>query len=254
LIFDVPSAGKDKPRANFDRRKFDKLIQGQGQRLTWEQAEKCPCRESAHSDQGKAGCPVCKGLGWAWHDALPVKAIVHKVDLTPDAFKPVGEWAQGGVYLTLQPEQQPGYMDRFTAIDLNMILQDFAVRSSDPTDALRMPIAIREMALAGGTVNVGVRRCRKMLANGDADGSPLVEGVDFAVVAGQIDWTLGDGLGTAPAVGIRYAATYNAHPVWHVSHVPLVRDTWTKRKAPVGRYQPMPVNVFCQMRISMESA
>jgi hypothetical protein len=253
LIFDVPSAGKDKPRANFDRAKFDKLIAGQGQRFTWDQAEKCPCAESEHSDAAKAGCPVCGGVGWTWHDPLEVRAIARKVDRTPEAFDDVGEWAQGGIYLTLRPEQQPGFMDRFTALDLVMVFQDFGVRSSDPLDQLRMPIVRRTLDLAGGETTVGVRRLRLRLPNGD--GGPLrVEGTDFEVSNGGIDWTLGDGLGTAPAVGQGYTATYYASPVYHVMHVPFVRDTWTKKKAPTGRYQPMPVNVFCRLRIARNAS
>jgi hypothetical protein len=44
----------------------------------------------------------------------------------------------------------------------------------------------------------------------------LVQGVDFEVVAGRINWALGDARGTAPALDQLFSVTYNYSPVYQV--------------------------------------
>jgi len=81
-------------------------------------------------------------------------------------------------------------------------------------------------------VTVGVTHVRIQAEDGTA-GETATEGIDFAISDGEIDWSLGDALGTAPPVGRKFTATYYAHPRFiAIEDSYSARDSylWTKTK------------------------
>jgi len=126
---------------------------------------------------------------------------------------------------------------------------------SATVDSLRYPVKPRTVDLGTGpdqTVKVptvlDVLYCRRADANGAIVAGELVSGTDFVVTAeGDIDWTLGDGLATAPAVGEAYALAYYTNPVYVVRSMPFAhRDTRVKTKAPEAE-AALPVLVDCSL-------
>jgi len=245
--------GKGKPAVDFDVDAFRHMVWQNGWRLTWEQAEICPCQESVEPDVGRRGCPVCGASGFLWHTPTEVRAIVTSVTQDEETFHKIGPWMEGRVFLTLQPEHLPGRFDRFTALDSVMIMREIAKRpSSGTTTALKLPIARRTLILDAGTLTIGVLRARAITAAGVGAAAPLVEGVDFDVTdAGLIDWTKGIALGTAPALGARFSVTYTAHPIFEVDDVAYaVRDTRVAAKQANPVHAPMLVKASAKLKMS----
>lgn len=236
-----PVGSKAKLTVDLNITTFRHFIYSKGWRFTWEQAELCPCRESTDSDAGRRGCPVCGGGGFLWHTPTEVRALVTSVGQDEATFDKIGPWSRGRAVLTLYPEHLPGRFDRFTALDSVTLFREIAERpASGVTSALRLPIARRVLELDAGTVTVGVLRARAITATGVAAASPLVEGVDFDVTeGGLIDWTKGISLGTAPAAGARYSATYTAHPIFVIEdEAYAVRDTRIDMKRGAPQHAP----------------
>lgn len=239
------------PRADFKVDEFRRQIYALGWRLTWRQAEACPCKEAEDHDSGRMGCPVCGGRGWAWHSPQEIRAIVTKAQQTVDPYNATAraEWGSGSLNLTLLPEHLPSRFDRFEALDAVFLMREISVRSSEAPSRLRYPVARRALVLSTGPVTVGVLRMRSEAADGTAAVQPLVEGTHFEVTNdGDVDWTLGDALGVAPAVGRRFAATYYAHPVFEaIEDAYSARDTRSEQKAASEYHVPMVVQTRAQL-------
>lgn len=237
--------------ADFQPDVFSQLIYKRGLKLKWEQAELCPCRESATSDAGRRGCPVCDSSGWIWHTPTEVRAVVTSASLDEDTFNRVGPHLDGMVFITVEPEQLPGRFDRYTALESVFIFREIATRTAGATQALKLPIAQRTLkTLKTGPKTIGVLRARAQLSTGVAAANPLVQDVDLDVTpAGLIDWTKGDALGTAPAVGKQFSCAYTASPIWVVQDHPYaVRDTRGSPKEGTRRPEQMPVKALCKLK------
>ena len=246
------------PRVDFDLKHYRKMIASHGQRLTWEMAAECPCFTLA-TVQGRAGqgrerrndCAACSGSGVIYHSSQEIRGIVTGAAANPDRFRLFGEYASGMISVGLLPEHLPALFDRFTMLDSVLAFRETRVREA-VQEAPRYPIVTRSLSLDDGNGNgvatdVDVLYCRTANTDGTV-GAELVRDTDFAVDSqGRIDWTLGDGLGTAPALGDRFAVSYFAHPVYVVrEHPHAYRDTWVGTKLPTGpQHTAMPVNAAC---------
>lgn len=255
---------KINPRVDYRPEEFRKFIYSRGLRLTWEQAAECPCRRLSADATGvsafgydaslpgvtshttaepAADCPRCGGEGILYHSAQEVRALISSSALNPTPTRPVGELALGEVRITTLPEHLPSLYDRFTAIDSAILIREVRVRTADTVEALRYPITTRTLDLVGGATTHDVLFATKADANGlNQESYDLVKGTDFEVSGGQIDWTLGDASGNAPAEGTRYSVSYYAHPRFIVTDHPYVyRDTYVaeKKVAPVHTNLPV---------------
>lgn len=237
-------------RNDFDPNEFRKLVWAKGWRLTWRQCEACPCAESVDSDQGRMGCPACAAKGRIWHSPQEIRGLVTHAQKDDQELERQGSWYQGEIRLTLQPEHLPGIHDRFTALDTVFLFKEITERGATSVDRLIYPVAKREMDLDTGHVVRGVIRCRPQANDGSGSLTLLQENVDFIVNAdGDIDWTLGIGLGSAPAAGRRVAFAYYAHPCFESYDDSFsARDTriYTKRVDPA--YAPMVVQTTCKLK------
>lgn len=236
----------------FDMPGFRKMLYLRGWRVTWEQAGKCPCTESADSDHPRPDCPVCDGDGWDYHSSQEIRALVLNATQAVEPYQVHGEYGRSHVFLTLLPEHLPSIQDRYTALDSIFLMKDYGERSALATDRMRYRISPRTMQLSTGTVVIGVTHCRKQDADGVAEEALLVEGTDFTVDGnGTIDWSLGDGLGTAPPLGRRYSCTYYAHPRFVAMEDQFsARDTlhWAKDPDP-PQHLALPVKVLCRVEL-----
>lgn len=240
------------PRADFQPAEFVKQVYALGWRLTWQQAEECPCKEGEEHDSGRMGCPVCDGKGWAWHSAQEIRAIVTKAQQVIDPFDSTArsEWARGSINLTLLPEHLPGRLDRFEALDTVFLMREISRREGAGVSQLRYRIARRTLSLLTGNATLGVLRCRAEASSGVASTTVLVEGTHFDVTEqGDIDWTKGDALGLAPAVGKRFFVSYYAHPVFEaIEDGYSARDTRIAAKAATECHVPMLVQVSAKLK------
>lgn len=251
---------KDGPRAEFQPEEFRRTIKTKGLNVVWQQNAECPCVQAStaygigttalltaavsNMEDPLADCPVCNGDGYILHSPTPIKALVTTFDAV-NQFQYFGEYVSSTMRGTFLPENLVSLGDRVTLTDCTMLFRETRPREASAIQSLRYPAVNRVLDLASGEFTVGVTYCHKADAAGVAiPGGVLYQDEDFVVDAnGDIDWTLGIGLGTAPADGDRFSMSYFVAPVYVVEDLPFsVRDTPVKFKKPAEEHARMPVN------------
>jgi hypothetical protein len=255
---------KVRPRVDFDPERFRKHIFAKGVDLTWAQCAECPCARSAsdftldlsyssastETGEARPDCPLCDGRGYFWHSEQTIRAIVTSGSSKTDSFAVYGEYARGMVSITTLPEHLPAFGDRFEIVDSVIVFRETQTRTANAVEALRYPIQSRTLDLATGETVVRVLRLQFADANGlSAEANSLTEGEDFVVTEdGEIDFSLGDASGTAPAEGLRYSVSYYARPRYYVaSHPHTHRDSTRRRKSTTEAPITLPIQVECSL-------
>ena len=262
--FPARAPSKLRPRLDFDGEKFRKLIFTKGVDLSWEQCAECPCaRDSsdfslslgyASSDQvtgeARPDCALCDGTGYFWHSAQEIRAIVTASSSTTEAFAVYGEYARGMVQISTLPEHLPAYGDRFTVLHSVRVYRETRVRTANAVEGLRYPIQARTLDLSTGLTEARVLRLQKANADGtSSEADALSEGTDFAVTNnGELDFSLGEALGSAPSQGTRYSVSYFARPRYYVADHPHVhRDSVKQHKQATETPLLLPIQVHCSL-------
>jgi hypothetical protein len=230
---------------DFDYVEFRKAILDQGGPIRWDHGVPCPCRNelsvgySASSareidtQEPNTNCPVCEGTGVMLVNSQEIVGMLWQYGENNRFSQYFGRLAPGEAHLTLLPEHIPDMDDRFTMLDRTIVVSD-TFRRKGPRAKLRFPVSKKILEL-GSEMDPAVLEPREVgviglwVANQDGTYNsrpPLVENVDFKVVDGEIDWSPGDTLGTAPAEGTPFSIRYYANPVYKVLALARVcRDT-----------------------------
>jgi hypothetical protein len=247
-------------RVDFRPLEFRRLVLTKGMPMQWEQATRCPCErviDDGATAQGtgefQTDCPDCYGRGVVYHSPLVIRALYEDANTNPKRFSVYGETATGMAGVTLLPEHSAGFLDRFTLIENTMRYEETRIRRA-VVERMRWPVATRNVAVGGGpddtlrqVIQVNGIYSRKADMGGNILPPVLESGTDYEITAdGQIDWSLGDTLGTSPAIGARYSLSYFGHPTYIVQNFPFtIRDTWIKQKNPNEIYRIMPQRTMC---------
>ena len=248
---------KVSPEIDFDDKSFPNLIVSRGIEATWDVAMRCPCGEGTDSAP-LPGCPVCDGRGWFFPLAQDVILIAQGMSRDYSGkFESYNPMEVGELSISTRGEWVPAWYDRITLTAARMTKSAIMRRRSDPNqgehvERLLYPISAMEYANDGGTTtSVDVIYLRPATA-ASIPGPPMVKGVDYAItVDGELDFTLGDGLGTAPARGAAFTIAYKMKPVFRVvSHPHSIRRTRTRKKQPAGA--PKPHRLPCQFLARLE--
>lgn len=262
-LFESRRPNKVRPRVDFDMEGYRKLVFAKGIDLEWEQCAECPCSRSSSdftlnliesttqtTGEARPDCPLCDGIGYFWHSAQQIRAIVTGGSSSTDKYAVYGEYARGMVSVSTLPEHLPAYGDRFTVLNSVMVFRETRTRTAQAIESLRYPIQARTLDLANGAQTVRVLRLQYADAQGlSALSNSLTEGVDFAITAqGTIDFTLGDNLGTTPNAGQRYSVAYFARPRYYVADHPHThRDSVYIRKSTTESALALPIQVHCSL-------
>jgi len=247
-------------RVDFKPEKFRRLIFTKGEQVRWEKAIDCPCRtildlENRREATGEPAvdCPECRGYGILYYGSQIIPALVEDNRKNPERFALYGEYAKGSCNMTFLPETTPSFRDRITLIDPVVVLTETRIRKKT-VEQPRYPI-VKVTKRVGTELDPtevalqenAVLHCRRASFAGNVVSTALIEGTDFTVTDdGKIDWSLGDILKTAPAVGDRFSLAYYANPVYIINEFPYsFRDTHLKQKFPTDVYRRMPTQVTC---------
>lgn len=250
------------PRVDMLPNNVRKAILQHGRTVLWEQAAPCPCGSqpialttSAERDtrEHRVDCPGCRGTGVLYHSRQPAIALVLTPEVEPERFAPWGQMARGMVKLTLLPEHLPQFMDRFTMTDAVLLYQERRRRDPDGDAVIRLryPVVQRDIIVGSSadptvpeTRTIGVMYARRTTVAGVLiDEAPLVEGADFELVDGALDFT---GSARAPAPGAYVAVSYHANPVYIVRSVPFgYRTLPYMHKATTPKPGELAVRVDC---------
>lgn len=271
-------------RVDFRAGEFDAAVAQHGNRLLWERSAICPCQNHEQGLSPKVDCPVCDGLGWEFWGDQVVYGIAVGLDFHADTQVAYGMWASGLARITVRAEHAPSLRDRYTNLDTLIRFSERRERRAEENEfeRLRYYIGIRTYKLHGdmdvvpevfrglspleraaelGNAEVrarfvasqiiGEEVTRLRVMNDDrTPGRVLIQGRDFEVVNGLIDWSLGDVAGTAPVLGQAFVATYNFHPRYTITsfeHVARAQTIVFNSGRPEGVLTQLPVEVQAKL-------
>lgn len=249
-------------RVDVDVRGFMEALNDKGYLVTWEQRALCSCVEDTDDHQPLVDCPVCAGRGEYWHTPQDAKCIMTRFEYSEMA-KHIGEFMPGTVLATFAPEQLPGIRDRFTLQNSVLSFGEVLARTAGSVQThgranggTRYPIVSRTLRLdvegTPATRTINVLHLRKNGASGYPT-TELTEGTDFDITSGSLDWTKGDALGTAPAVGVGFTISYFAHPRYMIlDFAHAIRDSFVKFKAATSTFTPLPLNMMARLDFYLE--
>lgn len=229
-------------RVDFRKNVFDDLIETKTARLGWARASLCPCRGyNPQSTQPKPDCELCNSIGFLYFrpagyhvektalgkftdeqeatldraNAVVVRGFIQGMEIDPDLFKVVGNWAGGNARLTMRGLNRPGYFDRIISIDELMVYQELV--KTDGSGALPTRYTVHSINLL-----------RTLAA--------VMTDADITLVEGAVVWKSGK----EPVEGTLVSINYLCHPVWLVqSHIHVFRSSLTaKRVRPEQRETP----------------
>lgn len=230
-----------------------------GRSIRVQKAAACPCQrqltagtpaKTVNTKEPRPDCSLCEGKGYFYYATQDIEALALDAQFNPERFALYGERATGMIRFTFLPEHMPGWLDRITLLDSVAQYNEVITKGSSAIESTRYPIQTRSVVVGTAadntvaeTIQVRTLYVRKANAQGVVTGSELVESTDFVVTSdGKIDWTLGVGLGTAPATGERYSVSYFMHPVYVVKSLPYTqRNNYSTKKSATEFVQEMPV-------------
>lgn len=249
--------GPQKPRVDFEKSDFDRLIREKGYRVMWQAAELCPCRLNNDTDQPDPTCLICDASGYVYTFPDPgepeldeytketppflstateraTQAIVTSMVHDPMIFEKFGEWLNGTAALTTFSFNRVGHRDRFKVIDHTQLYrQAIAVPPSQiipvkraQREALRYPVVKlrRAFAVAAGGVSTDYTETAEIQDNGSL----------------RV---------TAPP-GTRLSISYEMNPIWVVVNYPhLIRGSLIrfKTKKVLGDNEVLPVQTMVRL-------
>lgn len=247
----------------FDKRKFDNLIDGFGYRFAWSRAAVCPCRSvAADQNAPDPNCELCVFMpGYIFfrpegYDPRDVKEVgdlseiqrflidrdespgvvirgtVHGVERQEQGFGETGQWVSGRFHVTTRPENKLGFGDRLVVLDSKMVYSQIAhVHEKRGAVPLRFP------AIKVHFVRSVDRR--------------YLEEADFILdKQGRLEFLPG----RRPPHLSRLTVHYDHHPQFIISeHVNGFRDSMnkqkdaSKRQTPVGNFVELPTRAAAQL-------
>jgi hypothetical protein len=195
--------------------------------------------------EARRDCPECHGRGTILYGTQQTIVLIHNFARRAQNWEQFGTYANGEVKFTFLPENIPCPEDRVTFLEGLSVYRERRIRRAT-VERLAYPIVTRTFEV-GSALDPTIREdrveaviyCRRSDATGAIVAGPLVEGADLAVtVDGELSWTLGDILGTAPEVGEAYSVAYYIRPVFRILNSPYThRATIVRHKASPGYVQ-----------------
>src|SRR3990170_5798878 len=249
--------GPSKPRVDFEKSDFDRLIREKGYRVMWQAAELCPCRLNGDTDQPDPSCLICDASGYVYVFPDPLEpelddytrekppfvstateratqGILTSMTHDPQIFEKFGEWLSGTAAITTFSWNKVGHRDRFKVLDHTQVYrQGIIVPPSQVIpvkranrEALRYPaVKLRRVfAVAAGAVTTDYTEATTI----QADGSLLV---------------------TAPP-GTRLSVSYEMNPIWVVVDYPhIIRGTLIRFKTTkvLGFNEVLPIQAMVRL-------
>lgn len=249
----LPTGIKDITRADFRDEMWVRAIEAKGYRLAWSRTAQCPCASvSEQTDQADPNCTLCSGSGWLFfrpegavvnqkiigpltplqsrlvtmNQAAVVHGIMTGLTGTKRPWEAAGPRLEGMTQCTMRAENKMGYYDRVVCLDASIVYSQIVKASGTATLATRYPVLRMNLLRSKTTV--------------------FVEGVDFALTAGEVAWLPNH----VPSRGLVLVAHYLCPPTWRVvEHPHTTRLTLTKFKIPApltpqGEPQDLPVQAL----------
>lgn len=234
-----------------NKREFDGMIDGFGERMSWERYSMCPCAANADTDQPDPLCAHCFGGGALYfEEAELIRGVVAQPTYRHTDKGMEGQRYTGSIQITFRAETPVGYRHRLTMLDQVMEYAELIDRAASP-QRVRFPVATRTMTyrrIADPTVTetFATSVLRATYRNVAKEIVDLVPGVDFGIDEdGLIDWTAGIATGRVPAVDTTIALVYWTHPRYVITSLaPFpMQNVYTNENVPTPLRQNLPITL-----------
>lgn len=188
---------------------FDQLLQNRGVRFVHKLAAPCPNLKTLYDNNHNPNCPVCDGNGMFYYREKEIYGVFYSNSIEKN-FEMQGIWEMGSAVVTLPTEYPDGTQAEFNTFD-QLVIPDFTVRlwelkeyevRANKQQRLRYPISSIDYIAA---VNNGTL-------------TPYVEGVNYNIVNGNIQWIAGGepAYDDVNEIGEVFVIVYFANPVYNV--------------------------------------
>lgn len=266
MVSGLPTAVKDRPRADFRPTEFDQSIQTKGYDMWWSRSAPCPCQNNDQTDQPDILCKLCGGDGFyqflpdpaiangalvdrfgnpvTVHDngkAVQIKVLMTSLTQDVQVFEKFGEWVFGTARATTQAYNRLGYRDRLTAVKSEMVWSELIEYAGGDT-----------IPVVGARSKAGLRYPIVRLHDFRSVARGFKKGEEYQVNdAGEIEWlpqfTTAKG---RPATGTRLVFHGTVRPVWVVmDHVNTYRDTQLEGGGGIAtqKFKTMPTQAIVKL-------
>ena len=246
--------------ADFVAQGFRDEVLASGLYARWNRWVQCACSnihrlanvmpdESAILGDVRVDCFKCKGRRGYVYASQVIPLQVTNASHTDEVASIAGGFASASIRITTFQEHTIRLWDRIVLLGArhplsgdvepaNKLVVSYVEKKvhKATVESLRFPVERTRFNLGQpgdqttlDQTTYGVDYCIAAGLDGIVIDQQLVEGTDFEITpTGQIDWTLGEGLGTAPVLGARYVIRYLCHPSYVVKSLPFAHRAQTR--------------------------
>lgn len=188
---------------------FDQLINNRGIRFIHKKSAPCPNMNTVYDSSHNPNCPICDNSGIFYYEEKEIYGIFYSNSLEKN-LEYQGLWEVGTAVVTLPTEYEDGTQAEFLTYD-QLVIPDFTVRMWELKEY--RPTANRRQQLRYDVFNV-----EYMASAVNNELKEFVEGDDFNIVEGEIEWVQGrePAFDKAKDRGDVYVVQYYANPVYTV--------------------------------------
>jgi len=188
---------------------FDQILQNRGIRFIHRKAAPCPNMVTVFDSNHNPNCPICDGDGIFFYQEKEIFGVFYSNSLEKN-FEMQGIWEIGSAVVTLPTEYADGKQAEFNTFD-QLVIPDFQVRMWELKEYEPRPNRQQQLRYPIGYTDYVAGAINDALV-------PFVEGADFNIVNGNIEWVVGK----TPAYDVTnqrgdvLIVEYYANPVYNV--------------------------------------
>lgn len=248
---EIPASDKDKrtethtdlklglTRSDFKTEEFIRVIRQKGRFGVWRKALFCPCN-SARSDQPKINCSICDGSGYYYVHPLHIRAVMGSMDRKTRMLERYGEWLEGSMSVTTEPQFRLGNRDAIELKDTLMVFDELLKKGNRRGIRAQLPTNVDSARYR--IVNVTAM----LYLDADETIVHLREKTHYELTAdGWIHWLdAAKTIAKDTVISIRY----EFHPIYIViSHPQTLREEISLAKSSTARVIALPINALAKL-------
>lgn len=205
---------------------FDQLLNNRGIRFLHSRAMPCPNMESMDDNNHNPLCPHCDGSGILYYREKEIFGVMVSNSVEKQ-FEYNGIWETGTAVVTFPVSYADGEQAEFSLYD-RLVIQDYTVRLWEKKEYEPRTGGLQQLRYP-------IHNVENLITVTDAAVTEFVEGTDFNIVNGLIQWVPGQepDYDEVNEMGQIFAVSYYANPVYIVMQ-PMRELRVTQQMMPDG--------------------
>lgn len=188
---------------------WDQLLKNRGIRFKHRLVAPCPNMRTTFDNSHNPNCPICDGQGMFYYREKEIVGVFYSNSIEKN-FEMQGIWETGTAFVTLPTEYEDGTQAEFSPWD-QLIITDFTVRMYELKEYEPRPSMQQQLRYP-------IHNIDYMASAVDNALNEFVEGVNFTIVDGKIQWIAGEtpSYDATTGRGDVFVVQYYANPVYNV--------------------------------------